>query len=171
MSKIITQKDLSKIRKKHKHQKIVYCSGAFDLPHIGHILYLEYCKRFGNILVINVATDKMIKKNKDSRRPILDEKIRLKTISSLGSVDYCFLPKDPPAGKSQLYQLEPILKDLGPDVYIINVDSPSIIPEIKDLCRKYKIKLIIAKRKFPRSFKNISTSKIIEIIVEKFSKN
>lgn len=168
---IISHKDLSKIRKKHKYKKIVYCSGAFDLPHIGHILYLEHCKRFGDILVVNVATDKMIKKNKDPRRPILDEKIRLKTISLLGAVDYCFLPKDPPFGKPQLYQLKPILKDLRPDTYIINDDSLSIVPEIRDLCRKHDIKLIVAKRKFPASFKDISTSKIIEIIVRKFSKN
>ena len=168
---IIQQKDLSRIRKKHRHQKIVYCSGAFDLPHIGHMLHLEYCKKLGDILVVNIAPDKDIKKNKDPKRPILDEKIRLKTISSIKPVDYCFLSKHSPTGKPQLYQLESILRCLKPDIYVINKDSPSIIPEIKKLCRNLDIKLVIAKRKFPQSFKDISTSKIIEVIIKKFSKN
>lgn len=168
---IIHQKDLAKIRKKHKHQKIVYCSGAFDLPHIGHMLHLEACKKFGDILIVNVAPDKDIKKNKGPRRPLLDERIRLKTISFLKPVDYVFISKSSPKGKPQLYQLEGILKDLKPDIYVINRDSSPIIPEIRRLCKELDIKLIIAKRKFPQSFKEISASKIIEIIVSKFSKS
>lgn len=168
---IIRQKDLVKIRKRCRNQKIVYCSGAFDLLHIGHMLHLEYCKKFGHVLVVNVAPDKDIKGNKEPGKPILDEKIRLKTISFIKPVDYAFISKPAPKGKPQLYQLKDILKNLRPDVYVINKDSTSIIPEIRALTKKLGIKLIVAERKFPKSFKDISATKIIEIIVRKFSKN
>ena len=45
MTSIIQYGDLENIRRKHENQKIVFCSGSFDLPHGGHAIFLEDCKK------------------------------------------------------------------------------------------------------------------------------
>src|SRR3989338_1824789 len=70
---ILKRKNLPSIRKKHKDQKIVYCDGAFDLVHVGHVLFFEDCKQYGDILVVGLGSDALIKKNKGKDRPILNE--------------------------------------------------------------------------------------------------
>ncbi len=89
---IINFGELANIRKKHPDKKIVFGSGCFDLLHPGHILYLEDCKKYGDITVIEIACDANLKIYK--REPILNEQMRLKIIDSLKCVDYSFL--DPP---------------------------------------------------------------------------
>ena len=89
MAKIII-KELHLIRKEFSDKKIVFCSGNFDLTHVGHILFFEDCKKQGDILVVGVGGDEIMKINKDNRI-ILNEKVRLKTIDSLKPVDFCFI--------------------------------------------------------------------------------
>ena len=45
-------------------EKIVFCSGSFDLVHAGHVLFFEDCKKIGEILVVGVGGDAIIKKTK-----------------------------------------------------------------------------------------------------------
>jgi len=156
---IINEKDLPKIREKHKHQKIVYCSGSFDLVHIGHVLHFEFCKKQGDILVVNIGSDKDIQRNKGIGRPILNQKIRLETVSLLKPVDYCFVGQEFKDGQSPFANLESVLKSLRPDIYVINKDSKSLIPLSKTMAQKYKFKLVISNRKHP-----ISTTEIIQKI-------
>src|SRR3989344_6331411 len=99
---IISQEDLSKIRKRHHRQKIVFCSGTFDLTHAGHILFLEDCKAQGDILVVGVGHDNDIRMIKGPSRPILSGWIRLYTISQLKPPDYCFIPKPTPPNGNPL---------------------------------------------------------------------
>lgn len=156
---IIKQKDLSKIRKRHKDQKIVYCSGSFDLPHIGHALYFKFCKDQGDILIVNIGPDKDIRRNKGADRPIINQKMRLATISFFKPVDYCFIGQEFKDGKNPFANLESVLKKLRPDIYVINKDSKSQIPLLKTMARKYNFKLIISSRKHP-----LSTTEIIQKI-------
>ena len=83
--------EFAALRKKFENKKIVYCSGMFDLLHPGHVLFLEDCKKQGDILVVGVGGDSNVKKNKKPGRPIMNHYMRLKLIDSLKQVDYCFL--------------------------------------------------------------------------------
>lgn len=156
---IIHQKDLPKLRKKHRHQKIVYCSGSFDLLNIGHILHFEFCKKQGDILVVNIGADKDIRRNKGDDRPVLSEKIRLQMINSLKSIDYCFIGKEYHDGENPFVNLESVLLNLKPDIYVVNRDSKKLIPLLKRLSDKYDFKLVISNRKHP-----ISTTQIMRKI-------
>jgi cytidyltransferase-like protein len=155
--------ELEEIREKFKDKNIVFCSGSFDLTHVGHILFLEDCKKLGDILVVSIGGDSLLKKRKSDSRPILNEKIRLKTIDSLKPVDYCFI--EPPFNTSDtLLGLEETFKLLKPNFYVINKDA-SNIEYRKILCKKYNTNLFILERHCPSEFENISTTKIINKIL------
>jgi len=154
--------ELLQLRESNRDKKIVFCSGSFDLTHAGHILFFEDCKKLGDILVVCVGSDRLIKSLKGDKRPILNENIRLKTIDSLKPVDYCFINPCSPE-EHPLLILEIVFKKLKPDVYVINEDAFNISYRL-NLCKKYKVKLHILKRWCPSEFDSISTSKIIERI-------
>ncbi len=160
---IITPDDLPRIREKHKNEKIVFCSGVFDLVHAGHILFFEDCKKYGNILVIVLGKDANVRDYKGGNRPIMNEHIRLKMVDSLKPVDYTLLdtyeaPKDDP-----LFLINKFLADLQPDFYVINNDAFNI-PQREEMAKKYKTELVILDRYCPPEFDNISTTKLIEKI-------
>ena len=154
--------DLPALRKKLKNKKIVFCSGAFDLTHAGHIIFFEDCKNLGDILIVSLGGDKLLKKYKGDLRPILNENIRLKTVDSLKPIDYCFI--EPLfENKNIFYGLDVTLGALRPDIYVLNEDALNIDYR-KRLCKKYNTQLVILKRHCPKKFERISTSKIIEKI-------
>lgn len=155
-------KNLRNIRKKHKNEKIVFCSGCFDLTHAGHVLFFEDCKKRGDVLVVGVGNDYILGINKGRNRPILNQCVRLKLIDSLKPVDYCFLDESYQENHP-LDIVEGAFKNLEPNIYIINEDA-SDISYRKRLALKYRTKMVILKRSCPPEFEDISTSKIIKKI-------
>ncbi|MEK6933977.1 MAG: adenylyltransferase/cytidyltransferase family protein [Nanoarchaeota archaeon] len=160
---IITPEDLPVIREKHKDQKIVFCSGTFDLPHVGHLLFFEDCKKQGDILVVAIGKDANIKDYKGDKRPIMNEHIRLKMVDGMKPVDYALLdtydaPKDDP-----LFLINYLIEKLKPEVYVINNDAFNISYR-QEMTKRNNIKLVILERNCPPEFDNISTTKLIEKI-------
>ncbi|MFW6303498.1 MAG: D-glycero-beta-D-manno-heptose 1,7-bisphosphate 7-phosphatase [Candidatus Sumerlaeota bacterium] len=70
---------------------IGFTSGAFDLLHAGHAEYLEAAKQHCEILVVAVNTDESVRSYKGPGRPIVPEKMRIRLVAALESVDYAFL--------------------------------------------------------------------------------
>ena len=66
-NKVLDLNGLIKVRQKFIGKKIVLCHGVFDLLHIGHINYFRSSKKYGNILVVSVTSDKFV--NKGPGRP------------------------------------------------------------------------------------------------------
>ena len=89
-AKIQTKNSLEKIlnSERKNDKKIVFTNGCFDLLHVGHIDYLEKCKKRGDILIVGLNTDKSITKLKGPMRPINEFEERAKILSSLECVDY-----------------------------------------------------------------------------------
>ena len=157
--KILEYKDIKKkidlLRKQNK--KIVFTNGCFDIIHSGHVLMLEECKKYGDILIVAINSDNSVKLNKGDNRPIVPMLERMTIIAALEFVDYvfCFEEENPFR----------YIKDLKPDVYIkggdYNVENmvgKGIgYNEIKDYCKD--IKLINFK-------KNISTTDIIDKVLK-----
>jgi len=71
-----------------KGQKIVFTNGCFDILHIGHIRYLNECKKAADILVIGLNTDYSVKLNKGESRPIVPCEERAEILASLEMVDF-----------------------------------------------------------------------------------
>lgn len=155
-------KDLKKIREKHKDQIIVYTSGSFDMTHVGHILFFEDCKKYGDILVISIGSDSIIKALKGKSRPFLNQAIRLKTVDSLKPVDYCFLDCFSTA-ESPYEIFEPVFRELMPNKYVVNEDAHNLQYR-REISQKFGIEMIVLKRECPKEFEDISTTNIIQKI-------
>ena len=136
-------------------------TGTFDLVHAGHVIFFEDCKKYGDMLVVVLGEDKLLKKYKGSKRPIFNQHIRLKMIDSLKPVDYTTLDTLSQESGHLLQVLELSFASLKPDFYVINEDAFNI-EHRKELCKKFGVELIILKRHCPEEFENISTTGIIE---------
>jgi cytidyltransferase-like protein len=76
----------------HERNEIVgFYSGVWDHFHFGHSLVLQQARRLCDFLVVGVGTDRLVKANKGSDRPIFPEFHRLNIINSIKYVDACFL--------------------------------------------------------------------------------
>lgn len=163
---IISYDELSFLKERHPNQKIIFCSGSFDLPHAGHVLFLEECKGLGDILVVAVGPDQDIRESKGKNRPILKEEIRLKIIDSLKPVDYAFISRSPESRAHRLSPLDEIFKHLKPDTYIVNYDG-SEMEYRRTLADSHGILFLILElnRNAP-PYEGISTTALIERIRE-----
>lgn len=115
-AKIKTLRELKKITSslKTKGKKFVFTNGCFDLLHYGHVKYLEDAKKKGDILVVAVNSDTSVKMIKGNKRPIVNERDRLRIIAGLESVDYVILFKEDTPFK--------IIKSLRPDILVKGTD-------------------------------------------------
>lgn len=160
---IIKFKDIASLRKEHKDKKIVFCSGTFDLTHAGHVLFLEDCKKYGDLLVVAVGSDFNQRVHaKGKGRPVQNEHLRLKMVSSLKPVDYALLDINAKDGDI-LALLPDFLDALKPDVYVVNQDAFDI-PRRRELIEKFSTEMIVLERVCPPEFESISTSNMIKKI-------
>ncbi len=97
----------------HK-QKIVFTNGCFDVLHRGHIEYLSFCKKHGDIVVLGLNSDRSVRENKGPERPINNQFDRAAVLSALESVDYIVIFDEPDP-------LE-IIKKVCPDILIKGQD-------------------------------------------------
>ena len=89
--------------------KIVLVHGVFDLLHAGHLEHLEQAAKMG-YLVVSVVPDKYATK----RKPIYDEKARVRLLRSLRCVDQVELCDGPGPEK--------LIRKLEPDIYVRGAD-------------------------------------------------
>jgi D-beta-D-heptose 7-phosphate kinase/D-beta-D-heptose 1-phosphate adenosyltransferase len=99
---------------KKSGKKIVFTNGCFDLMHFGHAKYLEDARKEGDVLIVAVNSDSSIKRIKSEKRPIVDERNRLRLVAALESVDYVTLFSEDTPLKT--------IRALKPDVLVKGAD-------------------------------------------------
>lgn len=159
---VIQPDELPTIRERHRDQKIVFCSGVFDLTHAGHVLFFEDCKTYGDVLVVCIGNDAFIKGYKGSERPVFNQYVRLKTVVSFKPVDYVFLDSMR-VGENPLSSLSTSFAALEPNVYVVNDDTFDI-PYRWETAAKFGVEFVVLPRSCPPEFEAISTTSIIEKI-------
>lgn len=152
---ILNTNELSSARNSMKG-KIVYVRGAFDLLHSGHIEFLEYAKRQGDLLIVGIISDKVIKQNKGKDRPIKPEIDRLLVVNAIRSVDYAFIVPRPTASKSST---EIVIEALKPHIFVLFNEKTTYTEHFTKLIKKYDVELII-----DNSDKKASTTQLVEKI-------
>ena len=118
--RLIPAKDISKIAdllRKHDH-KIVLTQGVWDLIHEGHAQYLHKAKQLGDVLIVGVDTDEVVRHRKGPTRPIVPESERVKMISHLRAVDLIVM-KESKTDNGKL------IRDIKPDVFVISESTKS----------------------------------------------
>jgi FAD synthetase len=88
-------------------------SGVFDILHTGHVHYLTEAKRLGDELVVVVATDNTVRRNK--HEPITPEKMRLELVQSLKPVDRAILGHE-----GDMFS---VVSEIKPDIIALGYDQ------------------------------------------------
>jgi len=91
-------------------RRIVFTNGCFDLLHVGHVRYLQEARRQGDVLIVAVNADAMVRELKGPGRPILPLDERLRILAALACVDYVVAFDDPTPCA--------LLSELRPDVLV-----------------------------------------------------
>jgi rfaE bifunctional protein nucleotidyltransferase chain/domain len=67
---------------------VVATNGCFDVLHIGHVVYLEHAREFGEHLVVGVNSDEAVRALKGPSRPINSAEERALVLAALECVSY-----------------------------------------------------------------------------------
>ena len=119
--------------KKNKKIKIAV-SGYFNPIHVGHLEMIEKAKKIGDYLIVIVNNDRQVKLK--GSFPFMNEKDRLKIVSSIKWVDEVFLSID--KDKTVCLSLEKV----NPDIFAQGGDrNEGNIPEA-GVCKKNNIKMV-----------------------------
>jgi D-beta-D-heptose 7-phosphate kinase/D-beta-D-heptose 1-phosphate adenosyltransferase len=68
--------------------KVVFTNGVFDILHAGHVKYLEFARRQGDLLVVGVNADESVRRLKGPARPVNPLADRMAVLAGLQAVDY-----------------------------------------------------------------------------------
>ncbi len=138
----------------------VMATGVFDILHSGHLRYLQEAKLLGDELIVVVATDSTVRKEK--HEPITPEQMRLELVQALKPVDHAFLGKE-----GDMFE---IVREVSPDIIVLGYDQSF---------DEKKLEAELAKRGLKASVVRLSkygedlngTRKIIKKIIDWYSKN
>lgn len=74
-----------------QNKKIVFTTGAYDILHKGHILYLDNAKKQGDVLIVGINDDDFVRKTKGPGRPYNNQESRALVVASLIFVDFVYI--------------------------------------------------------------------------------
>lgn len=151
-SKLISENDILKIKKKFPSKKIVLTSGTCDLLHAGHLRFYSKAKENGDILVLGLPCDKVITRQKGRGRPIVSEYSRAELMTFFDFVDYVFIfTKE---------SIEPYIEALEPDIFFTVAEEWNDVQNhpINKIIKEYGGQVVIC----PPQSQGISSSKLIK---------
>ena len=95
---------------RRRGQRVVATNGCFDLLHYGHVSYLQRAKRFGDILVVGLNSDRSVRQLKGPHRPLARAQHRAAVLAALACVDAVVIFPQKRAHR--------FLAAIRPDVYV-----------------------------------------------------
>ncbi len=153
IKKLLNKKTLITTIEKHKRlgDKIVLTSGSCDLVHAGHVRFFSKAKDLGDILLLCIPSDHIIRKQKGRGRPIINEKSRAELMSFFNCVDYIYIFESD--------SVEPIVEITKPDIFFTVQEEWNDISKsnLNDMIKKWGGKIVTA----PPQSSGISSSKLI----------
>jgi len=132
----------------------VMASGVFDILHTGHVSYLQQARGFGDELIVVVACDETVRRNK--HEPVTPEGMRVRLVDSLKPVDRAVLGKD-----GDLFD---IVREISPDVIVLGFDQSFAESELAKRLKENGLGHIRVERASEYSADLAATRKIIEKI-------
>jgi D-glycero-beta-D-manno-heptose 1-phosphate adenylyltransferase len=109
--------------------RIVFANGCFDVPHVGHVRYLEAAKALGDLLIVGINSDEQARRLKGADRPLVPQDQRAEIISAIEAVDLVTIFSEPTVTE--------LLLALKPDIHAKGTDySEESVPE-RDVVRSY----------------------------------
>jgi len=123
---------------KHRHKKIVFTNGVFDIIHRGHVEYLTKAKSYGDILIIGLNTDASVRRLKGAGRPLQKQSDRAVILGALKPVDYVvFFGEDTPDKIIRLIKPDVLVK--GADYKISEIVGAQFVKDSGGLVKRVKL--------------------------------
>ncbi|MCU7494681.1 MAG: D-glycero-beta-D-manno-heptose 1-phosphate adenylyltransferase [Ignavibacteria bacterium] len=150
---------MASVRKRLKAEgrKVVFTNGCFDILHAGHVDYLSKARQLGDILIVGMNSDYSVKNIKGSLRPIIAESERAFLVANLKAVDYVTLFDENTPGE--------LIDELVPDVLVKGADW-----KLENIVGRDTVEKNGGEVKTITFVSQQSTSKIIDTILERYSK-
>ena len=101
----------------------VMAVGIFDLLHAGHLHYVEQAKSLGEELVVVIAHDETVRKQK--HEPVTGQDLRRRMVEGLKPVDMAIIGNPPGV------PIFEILKHIDPDLIALGYDQKHSIDAIR----------------------------------------
>ncbi len=118
---------------KESNKKIVLTQGVWDLLHVGHAIYLEKAKSYGDILIVGVDSDELTRQRKGPNRPIVPQEERVNILTHLRHVDIVVV-------REVDYDIGHLIRVVCPDVLVTSKSTPDFKAkqkkDYKDHCRE-----------------------------------
>ena len=146
----VTRGSVELTRAGRRRLRVVMLGGAFEIIHPGHVHALSEAKSLGNTLVVVVATDESVERNK-GRPPATDQALRVTLVSSLRQVDLAL-----PGNRGSIYD---ILVRIRPDVIALGYDQRHNGEEIVREAAKRGV--VISTARLGSPIPDVKTSKIL----------
>lgn len=101
----------------------VMAVGVFDLLHAGHLHYVEQAKSLGDELIVVVAHDDTVRKQK--HEPITGHELRCRMVMGLKPVDLAIV------GNPPSIPIFKILEDIKPDIIALGYDQKHSVDSVR----------------------------------------
>jgi rfaE bifunctional protein nucleotidyltransferase chain/domain len=108
---------------------VVYLPGVFDLFHVGHLLAIQKARKFGEVLIVGVQSDRSVYRQK-KRWPVINVEDRKKILFNIKGVDWVISYEHP--------DQTAVLEVLKPDFLAVNEDYGKQDPDQKKTLRAAK---------------------------------
>jgi FAD synthetase len=131
--------------------RVVFIGGGFEVIHYGHIYTIDKAKSLGDVLVVSVARDTTIRRRK-KREPLVNEKDRVKLLSSLKKVDSAIL-----GVKGDIYVT---LQKVGPDIVALGYDQYHMEKEVLKEARRRGMTVKVVRLDSP--YPKLKTSSLLK---------
>jgi len=115
----------------------VLVAGTFDIFHMGHLYFFKEAKRFGDELIVIIASDEISKYN--GKKPVHNQKERAEIVKNLKIVNEVIL-----GDKKDIVKT---IEKIKPDILCIGYDQK--LPEkIEKYCNENKIVIKKIEKKY-----------------------
>ena len=131
--------------------KKIVTFGVFDILHVGHVKFLEACKKIdkNSELTVVISRDSTVLKEK-GKKPLMTEEERRQIVKSLKPVDKAVLGYEGPDKFS-------IVEELKPDIIVLGYDQNWDEEYLKEQLKKRGLKTEIIRLK---KYENINSTTI-----------
>lgn len=140
-------------------KKIVLTQGSWDMLHIGHILYIAKAGTYGDVLIVGVDSDALIKKEKGPNRPVYPESERVPTITFLKPVSIVTL-------RYAEHKVGDLVRVVKPNFFVISETTtgrnPNILIEMKEEHKNTCGEIIV----LPAQAQTSTSEKIRQLVLE-----
>lgn len=131
--------------------RVVFIGGGFEVIHYGHAYTIDKAKSLGDVLVVSVARDSTIRRRK-KREPLVNERDRVKLLSSLKQVDAAIL-----GVQGDIYVT---LQKVGPDIVALGYDQYHMEKEVLKEARNRGLKVKVVRLDSP--YPMLKTSNLLK---------